>query len=615
MSKKLVVSAVAGVGILAGLYTVAGYVGVPAGIKWALNNYATGALGGRSVQIEDIRFDPWNWSLTLEKLSVGSASDPNAKMITLDRLYADVNGSTLFKLTPIVDAIRIEGLRATLTNFGQHMGEVDKLLSALSTPSVRPSFAPIGTAWASAASMSLPAFSLSNVQLTDSSLVFKNPKAGKTLSLTEINFTLPRLSTIDSAAGSIPNVKPSFSMNINGKPVKALGETKNGLATLDLDVAEVDVANAIGAMALDLPVEVKSLKTAVKAKVAYDLNDSSGTAATMSGSLSAKTFNFSTNDKLYSGSIDAFGIDIGALDLSKQSVSIDRVYVTHPVVKASFQSQASTTPAPAAKNSSASSVGMQKPWSWKVAKAEITNGDVTLTDTSLKPAASLHIGRLNASVSQLSSDDKKGGTYTASMQLDKGSLNSKGTLSLAPLAFKGTTDITQFPFAPLNPWIQTLSGARIEQGALTVKGDLSVTQGDSLAVKWLGSASVDNMTAKKDKTTLVSWKNVAAQNVSVSIADRPDIAIGLLKLEDPLQEVTQKTDKVLDLISAFASITGRTKTAEKAEKYKAKSHQTIEIKDIVYVDNKFSVKGYGQGSLEALAVEKLNSIFEKQPSK
>ncbi len=612
MSKKLVVSAVAGVGVLAGLYSVAGYVGVPAGIKWALNNYAVGALGGRSVQIENIQFDPWNWSLTLEKLSVSSASDPNAKMIALDRLHADVNGSTLFKLTPIVDAIRVEGLRATLTNFGQHMGEVDKLLSALTTPTACPSFAPIGTAWAAAAGMNLPAFSLSNVELANSSLIFKNPKAGKTLSLTDINFTLPRLSTID-AAGAIPNVKPSFSMNINGKPVKALGETKSGLATLELDVAEVDVANAIGAMALDLPVEVKSLKTAVKAKVAYDLNDASGTAATLSGSLSGKTFNFSTIDKLYSGSIDAFGIDIGALDLRKQSVVLDRVYVTHPVIKASFQSQSTTAPAPIAKDATASSAGMQKPWSWKVAKAEITNGDVTLTDTSLKPAASLHIARLNASVSQLSSDDKKGGTYTASMQLDKGSLGSKGTLSLAPLTLKGTTEVTQFPFAPLNPWIQTLSGARIEQGTLTVKGDLSVNQGEQLAVKWLGSASVDNMTAKKDKTTLASWKGVAAENVSVSIADRPDIAIGLLKLEDPLQEVTQKTDKVLDLISAFASITGRTKTAEKAEKYKAKSHQTIEIKDILYVNNKFSVKGYDQGSLEALAVEKLNSIFENQP--
>jgi hypothetical protein len=40
----------------------------------------------------------------------------------------------------------------------------------------------------------------------------------------------------------------------------------------------------------------------------------------------------------------------------------------------------------------------------------------------------------------------------------------------------------------------------------------------------------------------------------------------------------------------------------------------IEIKDILYVNNKFSVKGYDQGSLEAIAVEKLNSIFENQPT-
>lgn len=615
MSKKLVISALAGVGVLTGLYAALGYVGVPAGIKWALDNYAGSALGGRSVQIGDIRFDPWNWSLTMQDLSVGSASDPKAKMITLDRLHADVNGATLFKLTPIVDAIRVEGLRATLTNFGQHMSDVEKLLATLGDPAPRASFAPIADAYANAAVPSLPAFSLSNVELADSSLIFKNPKAGKTLSLTDINFTLPRLSTVDTAAGAIPNVRPSFSMNINGQPVKALGQTKDGLATLDLQVAQVDVANAIEAMALDLPVRVKSLKAAVKAKLTYDLNDPSGTAATLSGSLDAKSLDFVTTDKLYSGKVEAFGVAVGALDLNKRTALVDRVYVTRPVVKASFQSQGTGNAAPAAQTKSGATAGMQQTWNWTVTKADVTKGDITLTDTSLKPAASLRIKQLDANVARLTSNGKTPGTYTVSMQFDKGSLASKGSLALAPLTFKGTTELKQFPFSPLNPWIETLSGARIDQGSVTAQGDLNVAQSDKTTIKWSGSASVDNFTAKKGQSTLVSWKSVAAQNVAVSLADRPDITIGLVKLEDPLQEVTKKTDKVLSLISALASAAGRTKTAEKAEKYKAKSHRTIEIKDIVYSNDKFSVKGYDQNSLEALAVEKLNSVFGARPTK
>ena len=37
----------------------------------------------------------------------------------------------------------------------------------------------------------------------------------------------------------------------------------------------------------------------------------------------------------------------------------------------------------------------------------------------------------------------------------------------------------------------------------------------------------------------------------------------------------------------------------------------IRVKNLVYADGRFSVNGIGRGTLEALAVETLNSIFAK----
>ena len=86
MAGSKVLKPVAGVVILVGLYAAAGYIGVPAGVRWAVSNVVPDALGGRDATVGDVSFNPWNWSLEINDLAIKSAHSPKNNLLTLKHL-------------------------------------------------------------------------------------------------------------------------------------------------------------------------------------------------------------------------------------------------------------------------------------------------------------------------------------------------------------------------------------------------------------------------------------------------------------------------------------------------------------------------------------------------
>ena len=115
MAGSKVLKPVAGVVILVGLYAAAGYIGVPAGVRWAVSNVLPDALGGRDATVGDVSFNPWNWSLEINDLAIKSAHAPKNNLLTLKHLSADLSGSTLTEMAPIVESITVDGFNMHLT--------------------------------------------------------------------------------------------------------------------------------------------------------------------------------------------------------------------------------------------------------------------------------------------------------------------------------------------------------------------------------------------------------------------------------------------------------------------------------------------------------------------
>lgn len=208
MSKFLKVSGIT-VAVGVALYAGLGYFGVPYVARTVLERFGSTELG-RTVAVQDIRFNPWTWRFELEGLSIKS-QEGAGYFLTLDELAVDASGSTITNMAPVIEEVTVKGLHGTLTWSDENLKEAEKYESK---------DAPAETA----ADSALPAFAVYNVNVSDTSLRFVDKTRGIDQKIEDLTLALPFVSTLPAERESI--VTPKLSLKLNGTPIVATGSTR-----------------------------------------------------------------------------------------------------------------------------------------------------------------------------------------------------------------------------------------------------------------------------------------------------------------------------------------------------------------------------------------------------
>lgn len=598
MAGSKVLKPVAGVVILVGLYAAAGYIGVPAGVRWAVSNVVPDALGGRDATVGDVSFNPWNWSLEINDLAIKSAHAPKNNLLTLKHLSADLSGSTLTEMAPIVESITVDGFNMHLTaneaNNKEAKEAVEKAPADASTSS------------------GLPAFSLANVRVTNSSVRLTNAQNGADVKITDIDFALPILSTLPSSSKA--SINPKLSLKVDGTPINAEGTLKGETATMAVKIDKLNVAKLLKAAPVTLPVAVEKASASCDLHVSFDMPKS---GIKVSGTASASDLDVRDAKNKPFVSVKSASIDLKNVDVSAQKAEVNSVKIVQPSIKLAIASQAKSTPAKTSGSaSSASEASSDAAWKWSVGSAQISNGSVQVTDTSLKPAATLSVSAINLDAKGFSSDKGKTGTYSASANVAQGKLSSAGKLSILPLAVNATTDVKNLHFATFNPWIKALAGAQLTKGTADVNGKVDLKSDKKLALKWNGDLAVSNLEAKNAAgKTLMTWTQAKATGVDLQSLDPVNIAVKNLTVKEPAKQVTKNVSKAAGLIGAIAALTGHENTAERAQKAAEIASSDISLSNLVYKDGKFSLVEKSKNALAGIVLEALNNVFATDGSR
>lgn len=600
MAGSKVLKPVAGVVILVGLYAAAGYIGVPAGVRWAVSNVVPDALGGRDATVGDVSFNPWNWSLEINDLAIKSANAPKNNLLTLKHLSADLSGSTLTEMAPIVESITVDGFNMHLTaneaNNKEAKEAVEKAPADASTSS------------------GLPAFSLANVRVTNSSVRLTNAQNGADVKITDIDFALPILSTLPSSSKA--SINPKLSLKVDGTPINAEGTLKGETATMAVKIDKLNVAKILNAAPVTLPVLVEKATASCNLHVSFEMPNSGVSGIKVSGSASVADVDVRELSKQPFVRVKSASIDIKGVDVSAQKADITSVKIVEPSIKASIASQDKSSVQKTQTNSqtdTASSVGS---WKWSVGSAHVSNGSVQITDTSLKPAATLTATSINLDAKGFASDKGKTGTYTASANVAQGKFSSSGKLSVLPLAVNATTDVKSLHFATFNPWIKSLAGAQLTKGTADVKGKIDLKSAKTLSLKWSGDLAVTDLEAKDAKgKTLMTWTQATATGVDVKSISPVHVSLKNLTVKEPAKKTTQTVSKAAGLLGAIAALTGHENTARRAQKAAEVVTSDISISNVEYKDGKFMLTEKSKNALSALVLESLNSVFGTDKSK
>lgn len=588
MAVKFLFKTAVAAAVVAGAYAAAGYWGVPQGVRWVLETYLKPALGAKSVTVESVTFDPWNW--TLEVRGVSALSAKNKSLLSLRRFYTDVSGESVTKLAPVVSALYVEGLKASITTGSKKVESAKKEASQTSASD----------------SLTLPAFSIADIRVTDSAVTLTNSKAGVSCAVTDVNLTLPLVSTL--AAGTLAPVTPALSLKIDGRPVKASGTADIKSAALKISATDIDAAKLVRAADLALPVRIDKLSVSADTDITFKMAGSTP-QVTAKGTVAAKSVDVRDEAGRNFVKLASASVTVGHFDLAKQSVSVTNAEVHSPdiTLRLSPAKNSGTKNAPVEKSPETSSA-----WQWSLAKASLTSGTVTVIDQSVKPTAQLRIAQIKASAQGLSSQKNKTGTVSLSARLGSGTVSASGHLGVSPLKADLTTKIAALNLAQFNGWVKPLAGAQLTSGTAQLAGNLSYKDAKTPQIAWRGDFSLVSLAAKNAAgKTLMTWKKASANGVDLKSVTPVNLTVGELVVEQPAQKVTKTVSTIADILGAVAAATGHENTARRAGKVSQTVQKDIRVKNLVYADGRFSVNGIGRGTLEALAVETLNSIFAK----
>lgn len=600
MAGSKILKPVASVVVLVGLYAAAGYLGVPAGVRWAVSNVLPQALGGRDASVGDVSFNPWNWTLEVKNLAVKSAHAPDNNLLSLKYLSADLSGSTLTQMAPIVEAVTVDGFAMHLTANEANNKEAEQAVEK-STAS-------------SSDSSGLPAFSLANVRVTNSSLRLTNAQNGAYVKITDIDFALPILSTLPSSAKA--SVNPKLSLKIDGTPIKTEGVLKGETATMAVKIDKLNVAKILKAAPVTLPVLVEKATASCNLHVSFEMPNSGVSGIKVSGSASVADVDVRELSKQPFVRVKSASIDIKGVDVSAQKADITNIKIVEPSIKASIASQAKSSVQKTQTSAQTATTSSGGSWKWSVGSAHVSNGSVQITDTSLKPAATLTATSINLDAKGFASDKGKTGTYTASANVAQGKLSSSGKLSVLPLAVNATTDVKSLHFATFNPWIKSLAGAQLTKGTADVMGKIDLKSDKTLSLKWAGDLAVTDLEAKDAKgKTLMTWTQATATGVDVKSISPVHVSLKNLTVKEPAKKTTQTVSKAAGLLGAIAALTGHENTARRAQKAAEVVTSDISISNVEYKDGKFMLTEKSKNALSALVLESLNSVFGTDKSK
>jgi uncharacterized protein involved in outer membrane biogenesis len=243
--------------VMAAIWALA-WVLVPPLLKSQAEARGSAALG-RTLTIGAIDFKPWTLELTLSDIRIATA-DGKSSQLEIQRLYADAEIQSLWRLAPVVDAITIDQPALVLTHRGDGHYDIDDVLQRIASEPDTPASSPLR-------------FALYNLMLNNGSVLFTDHVAGaeRVHRLQKLTLALPFLSTFDSQREV--TVQPHLAFELNGSAfdsgAQATPFAQNARGDASLQISRLDLAPYLPYLPANLPVRLKAAVLDSTVKVSF----------------------------------------------------------------------------------------------------------------------------------------------------------------------------------------------------------------------------------------------------------------------------------------------------------------------------------------------------------
>ena len=307
------------------LVGVVGFFVLPPLLKSVLLDQLSEALH-RPVALKSVSINPYALSVTLEGFSV-QEPEGGEQFVGFDSLYLNLEAASIFRFAPVLREVRLVNPKIRVVRLsGNRYNFTDLLDEFLAKPENNDP---------------TPSFSLNNIQVTGGNLEFDDRPVSEKHIVSDINLTVPFVSSMAYATESF--VEPAFSAHVNGAPMHIKGKSKPFADSLEseiaLDLADLQVAQYFDYSPIKLPIKVLSGALDTNIKLVFRQEKEVPSTLILSGGAVLGGLKV---DDLSGAPLLAFKkveLAIGSADLLNRKFVVDRFAVDSPEIYARVSRQ------------------------------------------------------------------------------------------------------------------------------------------------------------------------------------------------------------------------------------------------------------------------------------
>lgn len=536
------------------VFGLAGWFGIPAGVRWALEGPVSRELG-RAVSVKEVRANPFTLHVEMTGLEVAPAAGETAPPLRVERLVADASWTSLLHRAAVIDHLSVSGLAAHIVRIEPQRFNVSDIVERLLA---RP------------ASPDPTHFAVYNIELADGAIVFDDRVRGVVDTVSAISLGVPFISNFPS--DRTVQVQPRLAARVNGQPFELKGETLPFEASLDtvlrlrLDGFDLPYLAGFSPLPLDFVVQQGKLAgdlslTFRRATAATQDHPASPTRLILAGSVGVSDFALAAPAgraalplvafKQLNLRIEELGLLIHRAHIAELTLEAPRITLTRNAAGlnwSEFARRPLFKPAPdAPPPDTAKKDAPATPWSWQLDQLRVADGQLDFTDAvlGLKPrrAEAIHV-----EASGLASDSATPAKLAASLATpEKEGLALEGQLSLKPLAGElklSATDLQLGSAAPyLRPYLRgSLEGRTSASARLVLTAPADPQAAPEIAVAELQSRTEAlRLRGPAGSGATLELKSLAVDGGSVNLKERR-LELGRIALDAPRASVTRLSD-------------------------------------------------------------------------
>ncbi|MGV2287780.1 DUF748 domain-containing protein [Trinickia sp. YCB016] len=504
----------------------------------------------RPASIGRIALNPYTLNLEADNIHVGERGGAG-EFVDISRLVVQASWSSLFRLAPIVDEIKVDSPRIHIVRYDAQRFNFTDLIEKFSTPS-KPASKPTP-------------FSISNIQIENGSFYFDDQLLGQKHVVDQFALGVPFIATLASKTNIF--VDPRLRARIDGSPLAIDGKTKPFAASRESEVAlkfdGIDVPRMLSYVPAKLPVTVTSGKLASDLKLNFVME---GETPTLTVTGTTDLTELAVVDAAKAPLIAASGVHVAAAELQplKSVFHFDDIHIDQPVVNlarekdgtlsivravtppASAASEAVAASAPAASSAATAESKPSVPLDLSIKRFAINDGTIHIDDRVPAQPMSVGLTHLAVGLDDFSTLAKTPARYTFNTDLQNGgSVGLAGSFGLVAKTADAKVTLASIPLPIAQPYIEGVTSARVTDGTLSTtvnatadwsKSPVAVQVGDSevdlKSLKIAGNDAKTPAVALADGHVAIKQIDLTARTADITSIEATGLAINAQRMKD-----------------------------------------------------------------------------------